>query len=174
MGLDMYLEAEKYIGVYKKIREPFLNVSKKAYCEPEKAYDDFSDVEKVPTKGIKYIEYEIGYWRKVNWIHKWFVDNVQGGQDDCQNHYVLEKNLKDLKALCEELLKSKDEKEALEKLPPCGEFFFGCSEPQKLNEKDKQCFWEEYWSSLQETVQILEKAINLQMQGMEIFYYSSW
>lgn len=174
MGLDMYLEAKKYIGVYKKIKEPYLNVSKKVYYEPEKAYDDFSDIEKVPTKGIKYIEYEIGYWRKVNWIHKWFVDNVQGGKDDCQDHYVLGKNLKDLKTLCEELLKNKDENLALEKLPPCSGFFFGFSEPQKLNEKEKQYFWEEYWSSLQETVQILERAINLQKEGLDIYYYSSW
>lgn len=25
---------------------------------------------------------EIGYWRKANHIHKWFVDKVQGGDDD--------------------------------------------------------------------------------------------
>lgn len=27
---------------------------------------------------------EIGYWRKANHIHKWFVDCVQDGEDDCE------------------------------------------------------------------------------------------
>ena len=29
-----------------------------------------------------------GYWRKANQIHKWFVDNVQGGIDDCRPYPV--------------------------------------------------------------------------------------
>lgn len=29
---------------------------------------------------------EIAYWRKANAIHRWFVDNVQNGTDDCHIH----------------------------------------------------------------------------------------
>lgn len=42
---------------------------------------------------------EVGYWRKANAIHKWFVDNVQNGEDDCGDYSVskelLEKLLND-------------------------------------------------------------------------------
>ena len=31
---------------------------------------------------------EMLYWRKANAIHDWFVDNIQGGEDDC-NAYNL-------------------------------------------------------------------------------------
>lgn len=36
------------------------------------------------------------YWRKANQIHKWFVDNVQDGNDDCGRYYVSKDNLKNL------------------------------------------------------------------------------
>ena len=29
---------------------------------------------------------EIGYWRKSNQIHKWFVDNIQEGVDNCATY----------------------------------------------------------------------------------------
>lgn len=31
---------------------------------------------------------EIGYWRKANQIHQWFVTNVQRGLDDCEEYVV--------------------------------------------------------------------------------------
>ena len=37
---------------------------------------------------IKTIRLEAGYWRKANHIHKWIVDNLQDGKDDCQEHSV--------------------------------------------------------------------------------------
>jgi len=43
---------------------------------------------------------EIGYWRKANAIHRWFVDNVQGGADDCEFHEVTKDHLKTLRNLC--------------------------------------------------------------------------
>lgn len=54
---------------------------------------------------------DIGYWRKANHIHKWFVDCVQDGEDDCEKYEVTKSNLLDLKAVCEEVLslKGKDE-----------------------------------------------------------------
>lgn len=46
-----------------------------------------------------YDDDEVGYWRKANAIHKWFVDNVQNGEDDCGDYSVskelLEKLLND-------------------------------------------------------------------------------
>jgi len=43
-----------------------------------------------------YLEFEIGYWRKANAIHQWFVKNVQDDVDDCRNAYL---ELEDLEAL---------------------------------------------------------------------------
>ena len=43
---------------------------------------------------------EIGYWRKANAIHRWFVDNVQGGADDCEFYEVTKDHLKTLRNLC--------------------------------------------------------------------------
>lgn len=41
------------------------------------------------------------YWRKANAIHKWFVDNVQDGNDDCGTYEVDIEMLRQLKAICE-------------------------------------------------------------------------
>lgn len=43
---------------------------------------------------------EIGYWRKANAIHHWFVQNVQGGKDDCEYYEVTKDQLKTLRNLC--------------------------------------------------------------------------
>lgn len=47
---------------------------------------------------------EVGYWRKANHIHAWFVENVQGGNDDCSYYTVTEDNLMDLKEICEKVV----------------------------------------------------------------------
>jgi hypothetical protein len=39
---------------------------------------------------------EVMYWRKANQIHKWFVDNVQDGVDDCKEYWVSEEKLQEL------------------------------------------------------------------------------
>lgn len=51
--------------------------------------------------GFSRINENIGYWRKANAIHQWFVDNVQDGEDDCQYHReVTEDDLIELRDLC--------------------------------------------------------------------------
>jgi hypothetical protein len=46
----------------------------------------------------------VGYWRKANHIHKWFVDNVQDGKDDCHEYYVSIKKLHELRDTCFDIL----------------------------------------------------------------------
>jgi hypothetical protein len=60
----------------------------------------------IDPKKICYIVEEVAYWRKANHIHKWFVDNVQSGNDDCGKYYVSQDQLKDLVALCEQVINS--------------------------------------------------------------------
>ena len=43
---------------------------------------------------------EIIYWRKANAIHKWFVENVQEGVDDCGEYEVTVEQLTELRDLC--------------------------------------------------------------------------
>ena len=42
----------------------------------------------------------VGYWRKANQIHNWFVENVQDGIDDCGTYEVTEKQLVNLLNTC--------------------------------------------------------------------------
>ena len=44
------------------------------------------------------------YWRKANAIHKWFVDNVQDGKDDCGIYEVEFEQLKRLRDTCKKVL----------------------------------------------------------------------
>lgn len=43
---------------------------------------------------------DIMYWRKANAIHRWFVQNVQGGVDDQKYYKVKKKQLNELKDKC--------------------------------------------------------------------------
>lgn len=43
----------------------------------------------------------IGYWRKANAVHKWFVENVQGNKDECQECEVMIADLEKLRGICE-------------------------------------------------------------------------
>ena len=48
---------------------------------------------------------EIAYWRKANQVHKWFVDNVQNGVDDCGYYEVTIEKLQELVDICREILR---------------------------------------------------------------------
>ena len=43
-----------------------------------------------------YIIDDAGYWRKANAIHRWFVENVQDGEDNCGEYKVERKQLEEL------------------------------------------------------------------------------
>ena len=109
---------------------------------------------------------EIGYWRKANHIHKWFVDCVQDGEDDCEKYEVTESNLLDLKAVCEEVLnlKGKDEGKIEELLPTQGGFFFGDT-----------TYDEYYFSEVEETIRIINNVLETTDFEKElVVYQSSW
>lgn len=53
------------------------------------------------------LETEVAYWRKANAVHAWFVDRVQGGEDDCRMHdEVTEDVLLELRAACRQIIES--------------------------------------------------------------------
>jgi hypothetical protein len=101
---------------------------------------------------------ELGYWRKANAVHRWFVQNVQGGIDDCEPYRVSKSNLKELFDTCQTVLDNPDN--ANEILPTSSGFFFGATNYDT---------W--YFENLRSTMNICRKAMIT--QG-EIFYQASW
>lgn len=57
----------------------------------------FEDVKTIDHKNLN----EVAYWRKSNMIHKWFVENVQEGDDDCGYYEVSKEKLLELIHKCE-------------------------------------------------------------------------
>lgn len=89
-GIDVKKVNKEYVKFY----EPFFQVT----------YGDWDTEHKYPQYRITE---EVGYWRKANAIHNWFVENVQDGIDDCDYHNeVTEENLIELKDLCHEVIVS--------------------------------------------------------------------
>lgn len=108
MGLDMYLNAKRFIW----FGEDDLG-AKVAEAFPE-----------LKGKRVKEVTVEAMYWRKANQIHAWFVKNCQEGEDDCGNYYVGREQLAELRELILQALKDRDSK----LLPPQGGFFFGSTD----------------------------------------------
>jgi hypothetical protein len=109
---------------------------------------------------VKEVRIEAGYWRKANSIHKWFVDNVQGGKDECVPHHVSRDQLKELRAVCQRVLAFRHL--AVECLPVAEGFFFGNTD-----------YDEHYFQDLEITVKIIDECLALPDQW-EFEYCSSW
>jgi len=53
---------------------------------------------------ISVVEEEVMYWRNAHHIHRWFVDNVQGGEDNCATYDVEWESLESLHSVCEKVI----------------------------------------------------------------------
>ena len=105
---------------------------------------------------------DVGYWRKANAIHKWFVDNVQDGVDNCAEYVVYKSQLELLRDTCKRVLE--DHSLAEELLPTESGFFFGSTEYNK---------W--YFDDLETTVDIIDKVLaETDFYNYDITYQSSW
>ena len=109
----------------------------------------------VDVSKVDEIVLEIGYWRKANHIHRWFVENCQEGRDEGQETYVSEQDLSKLRELCAVVLRDR----APEKLMPMSGFFFGSTEIDE---------W--YWKQIEYTQKIL---VDLDPKGF-FCYTASW
>ena len=113
MGLDMYLTKEIYIGAEYAHRKVTGVVDIQINGEPVN----------IQFNKIQSIIESVGYWRKANAIHKWFVDNVQEGEDDCKTYWV---SCGHLTKLLQDVTKVLDNHQlAKEILPAESGFFFG-------------------------------------------------
>lgn len=115
-----------------------------------------------------WLSFEVGYWRKANQIHHWFVENVQDGEDDCKEYRVTYDQLRQLHDLCEQILKEPNEKKRLklakDLLPTQEGFFFGTTD-----------YDEYYFEELKDTVEILENLFKEEdAEEADYVYSSSW
>lgn len=155
MGLDMYLSGKRYISKY---------FNEEDGRRADDIAEQFPELQGWKNRHgespVKEVRIEAAYWRKANQIHKWFVDNVQGGEDKCEPHYVSRDQLKELRDLCQQVLDFQHL--ATEKLPPQTGFFFGSDTVDEY-----------YWQDLEQTVKMLDSALELP-EAWDFEYCSSW
>lgn len=188
MGLDMYLSAKRYLPNYDWINqeERDLNqlILQKLGLEGLTDGQSPSSVE---------VEVRVGYWRKANQIHGWFVDNCQGGEDNCEEYWVSRDKLIELRDLCATILSQVEVEQGqvpngysyspagkqylpvegrviknpdvCEDLPPCEGFFFG---------SDHLGEW--YLQDLEHTVKMLTEILDnpVLTKDWDFYYRASW
>lgn len=150
MGLDMYLNARSSVN---------------AYDSEDTEQKALQQVPFIANSGmmVNNIEYRVMYWRKANAIHKWFVDNVQDGVDNCEEFHVSPQHLQLLRDTCKQVLD--DNALAGELLPPSEGFFFGTTE-----------ITDYYFDDLRATVEGLDKALAFAQRDRwtTFSYRASW
>ena len=143
--------------------------------------------------GHKSIIEQVGYWRKANAVHKWFVDNIQNGEDDCDYYEVTSEQLNELLDICK-LIKQQciltkgkiangyhfengkevpimkdgeyveNPEVAAEYLPTQSGFFFGSTEYDQY-----------YMEDIESTIDILTKVLEeTDFDKQMVVYTSSW
>ena len=157
MGLDMYLRATEYVSRwdYDGNNENDNNPLFDTIVDTFDVRDAIGDT----TFGGISIDFPMGYWRKVNSVHNWFVEICGGGIDECQKMYVNRQHLEELKSLCEQVLA--DHSLAEELLPTSAGFFFGSTD-----------FDEYYFKDLEYTVKVIDRCLKSKFDYFE--YQASW
>lgn len=219
MGLDMYLKKAKRIGgvtpeqlvrineyfSYLERPEKYSDCTMKEWCgigvdtvdmELVEDYRNecvlrFASWDSEKKYGWKTIIETIADWRKANHIHKWFVDNVQDGVDDCGTYEVSKEQLEELLDICKKVINGtklvkgwkyngqaledgewvncyddgeyvEDSSVAEELLPTTSGFFFGSTEYDQ---------W--YIEDVKYTIEVIENVLNTTNFEHEIIMYSS-
>ena len=155
MGLDMYLHAKKYESNYN------FQVERNGENETFRTILTAVGGYVTPDSPALEVSLNIGYWRKVNAIHNWFVKELANGVDECQPIYVPRDKLVELRLICKQVLKDKSLAGTL--LPTGAGFFFGSTE-----------FDEWYFRGLEDTIEQIEKALVMLDEKWSFEYQASW
>lgn len=143
MGLDMYLSRNIRLTNLQGIDLPEITTLD----------NDWQDSHRIVA------HQSVMYWRKANAIHRWFVDNIQDGEDNCHPYSVSIHDLISLADTCENALNNRDH----ELLPPQDGFFFGSTEIDDY-----------YWDELKNTHDKLRELISQHTDDMDYTYQASW
>jgi hypothetical protein len=147
MGLDMYLKGKRWITNWPE--------------QPEESKLSSVISELFPNNvKVTSVTADVGYWRKANAIHNWFVTNVQDGKDDCEEYDVSREQLDQLSQQCKIVLGNASLASSM--LPSLGGFFFGGVD-----------YDENYMSDLRDTITIIDNTLELDKQW-SFSYMSSW
>lgn len=152
MGLDMYLFKKSYVKNWS-----YMNESEQHRVSVKKGGEDRKDIK---PERVSYIVEEVGYWRKFNALHDWFVKNCQNGIDECQETYIDNEKLQELLGILKEV--DKDNTKAEELLPTSEGFFFGSTN-----------YDEYYFQDVRDTIVLLESLLAEDAMG-DYYYRSSW
>jgi len=188
MGLDMYLEAEKYLSGWSHAKP----AEKKLQADVLRAagLSGFR-CDDSPSASL---EVTVAYWRKASAIHRWFVEKVQEGRDECQKSEVDRDQLRELVNDCRAVLDSVETIEgdidtgrtyypdgrveqhtkrgevvaqvgiAAAKMPTQAGFFFGSTD-----------YDEYYLQDLRDTVEQIETILSdARFEGWTFSYHASW
>ena len=158
----MYLYKKEYVGFGKEVEAEVKT----------KKWDD--EISTKNYKNVSYIVREVGYWRKANEVHKWFVDKCGNGKDDCSPYPVTFEQLLELKSICQRILNAinsnhltNGEKEDIceELLPTQPGFFFGSYN-----------YDEWYKQDIENTIDIIEniEKERTEFDGDDYYYQASW
>ena len=169
MGLDQYLEIRKseYCSKYHK------NKGSRLKLEYPKDITEF-----IPNltdlRISRQTNYEVGYWRKANQIHNWFMQNCARRDeydnpiDDCRPVEITVDKLEALLDTCKKVLA--DHSLAGSLLPTTDGFFFGSTE-----------YDDYYFGEIEQTVEIIEPVLKFAKHKLEIkdyawevYYQASW
>jgi hypothetical protein len=167
MGLDMYLEAKKYVGqdnYSNGERTPNPDYAALLALAPKGLVD------KVDFGGAS-VALTVGYWRKANAIHGWFVNTLAGGLDECQEIHVPRVALVDLLAACKVVMSvsvGESKKDLADEvgLNPTEGFFFGGYELDEYYDQD-----------LKYTIEMIENILTIIPEneyGWSFSYHASW
>ena len=161
MGLDQYLTAKKYVSKFDYHIDGDASITQ-----------EFQDLLPMGTPDItRYgsaagitIEYPVGYWRKANAIHNYFVQTLGEGVDECQEMYVPRETLSDLRERCQDVIASSDMEQMAKEvgLETVSGFFFGDTE-----------YGDWYKEDLKLTVEICDFVLALP-EEYSLHYQASW
>jgi len=153
MGLDMYLYKKHYVKNWDWMAD-----HEKHTISLKKGKKKLDHIK--PDRVCSVVE-EVMYWRKFNALHKWFVDNVQEGVDDCKESFVDESDLKMLLETLTYVYENKDTAETI--LPTAQGFFFGSDDIDEY-----------YWEEVKSTIIQLKDLLEEDNKGASFYYRSSW
>ena len=169
MGLDMYLYIRKSEYCSKYYKDEGFDLKLELPKDVSRFFPNLTDLTISRT-----IDYKVGYWRKANQIHNWFMQNCANRDeydnpiDDCRPIEITVDKLEALLDTCKKVLA--DHSLAGSLLPTTDGFFFGSTE-----------YDDYYFGEIEQTVEIIEPVLKFAKHKLEIkdyawevYYQASW